>query len=593
MTLLQKNIDRLMRQPGVPGVGDGELLSRFRDHADQAAFELLVHRHGPMILGLCRRLLRDGHEAEDAFQATFLTLACRARSIRREQSLGSWLYQVAFRLCRRMRLGRWCSAIVDIPVEADRPEEQVQRREEAALLAGEVDRLSDCLRSVVVLCYLQGKSSVEAARELGCPPNTVSIRLRRARERLRSRLERRGVVLSAGVAASLGATAEASVPAALASTLAGQAVRLAGGAAAAGVVAAPVAVLVKGAMVAMWWKPIKLMSLAVLATGLLAVPTWNAMPSATAQDDPRWAGRSARVQAMQDLSLLQERLVHREMPRRLKPEDTLYPPDESLPEDVKEWIAEQKKQEEAICKEAEAKIRRLRAELYKKLRGQQEKYTKAGDLDRAVAVRDQARRLEASVANAKPDPGALTSYRGQNGKSFVFTVIGHTNATIWGDGVYTDDSALGTVAVHAGLVRPGQLGVVKVTILEGKSDYGGSSKHGVTSQQYGAFPGSYRVERVNPLATAAPEDATTELHGRIVEVDKDLHVRINKGINDGVVRGQVFEVYRLAPTPRWLGRVRVMEVTATEAVGELVAPAGPRPEFHKGDLVGTMGLTAR
>jgi RNA polymerase sigma factor (sigma-70 family) len=597
MNLLRKNIHRLLQPLGVPGVTDGELLLRFLQQRDQAAFELLVHRHGPMVLGLCRRLLRDIHEAEDAFQATFLTLACRARSIRTHQSLGSWLYKVTLRLCRRMRVRseRWESASVEPPQTLEAPEHEAQRREEAALLSGEVDRLSERLRSVIVLCYLQGKSCIEAARELGCPPNTVSIRLRRARERLKSRLSRRGVGLSSGVAVTLGATAEAGVPVALASAIASDAVKLAAGGLTAGLVAAPVALLVKGALVAMWWKPIKLACLVMLTVGLITVPVWNSSSSLTAQQPPGgWAGQGQGPRFLRDLTEYQvfhERLVRPDPGVHLDISASMYPPDENMPEDAKEWIAEQKKKEDAIRKEAEQRIRQMRAQLYTKLRGLQDKYTRAGDLDRAVSLRDQARRLEASIVDAKPDPGALTAFRGQNGKSFVFTVVGRTDSTIWGDGIYTDDSALAVAAVHAGLVRPGQAGVVKVTIEEGKPGYEGSTRNGVTSQPYQVFPGSYRVQRVDALKIAGDQQSTTDdQRGEVIDITTDGLVRVNKGSENGLTKGQTLEVYRLHPKAQWLGRLRLATVTAGESVGTVEAPEHVKTKVQKGDIVGNFIL---
>src|SRR5262249_7288031 len=133
-----------------------------------------------------------------------------------------------------------------------------------------------------------------------------------------------------------------------------------------------------------------------------------------------------------------------------------------------------------------------------KLKGLQDTYTKAGDLDRALALREQVRRLELAIAQALPydqHPGEIAVHRGQNGKTLVFSVRGRTTGSVWGDGIYSDDSDLATVAVHAGLRHPGQTGLIKVTIMAGRESYSGSMQHGVKSSEYGAYPGSMRVEK--------------------------------------------------------------------------------------------------
>jgi hypothetical protein len=413
--------------------------------------------------------------------------------------------------------------MLDISVAQESEQEggaTAQRREEAMLLAHEVDRLSEALRSVVILCYWQGKSSIEAARELGCPANTVSIRLRRARERLKHRLSRRGVALSAGIAATLGAgSASAQVSPVLAATLAGTAVRVAQGTLAAGTISQSGTLLMKGALVTMWWKPVKLACLAVLTVGLVSVPVWQGMSPALGQQpnsvpaQSHWVNTPTSVEPpaqawyetpspayspVQTFSAdgrVYSTYVPNPGPFEAWIEGT-YAPDENLPEDAKKLIADQRAKEEALRKELEKQLKSQRMELYTKLREMQDSYTKSGDLDRAVAIRDQARRLELFITDAKTDPGNLSAYRAQFGKSFIFSVAGKRMAPIWGDdGVYTDDSDLGTAAVHAGVLRAGQRGLVKVTMLPGKDSYGGSAQHGVTSNSYGNYPGSYRVER--------------------------------------------------------------------------------------------------
>jgi RNA polymerase sigma factor (sigma-70 family) len=191
----------LFRSGTVAGLTDGELLERFsarRGEQGDVAFEALVTRHGPMVLGTCRQLLGDSNDADDVFQATFLTLAQKAASLRQPERLGPWLHGVAVlkvrklrqRRERRRRHERRGAIAVD---HVDRAESSVGRREESAALHEELARLPEKYRSPIVLCYLQGHTHETAASALGWPLGTVRGRLARAREQLRERLVRRGV----------------------------------------------------------------------------------------------------------------------------------------------------------------------------------------------------------------------------------------------------------------------------------------------------------------------------------------------------------------------------------------------------------------
>ena len=176
-------------------VTDAELLQRFTATRDEAAFELLVWRHGAMVLGLCRRAVRDEQLAEDAFQAVFLVLARKAGLIR-GGNVGGWLFGVARRVAARAARRRPVThAVPEVPVNAPSP--AVEHQELAAILDAEVARLPERFRSVVVLCYLGGHTTEAAARELGCPRGTILSRLAAARKRLADRLTRRGVTLPA------------------------------------------------------------------------------------------------------------------------------------------------------------------------------------------------------------------------------------------------------------------------------------------------------------------------------------------------------------------------------------------------------------
>jgi RND family efflux transporter MFP subunit len=251
-------------------VSDGELLDRFVRQRDQAAFELLLWRHGPMILGVCRRLLADPHDADDAFQTTFLVLVRKAASIRRGETLGGWLYQVAHRVCLRLGAARARRAAREHPGVETLATRAVPSQELDGVLDEEIQRLPARQRVAFILCCLEGKTGDEAAHLLGCPPGTVSSRLARARERLRSRLRRRGIIVPAGIA--LAGAAEASgaalPPHLLTRTLAGAA-SLAAGQAADGIVSANILSHVEGVLRAMWFTKVKYAVCAVLLLGAL------------------------------------------------------------------------------------------------------------------------------------------------------------------------------------------------------------------------------------------------------------------------------------------------------------------------------------
>jgi len=200
---LLRDIHALFDSGTTVGLSDRQLLERFsarRDPAAEAAFEVLVVRHGPMVLRICRNSLADPNDADDAFQATFLILVKRCRSIRRLESLGSWLFGVAMRVAARARVEaarrqaaerRGALRIVEAVDSDDRHEPEYT--EFHPMVQEEVRRLPEKYRSVVVLCYWQGLTQEQAAGALHCPLGTVRSRLARAKSLLRRRLSRRGV----------------------------------------------------------------------------------------------------------------------------------------------------------------------------------------------------------------------------------------------------------------------------------------------------------------------------------------------------------------------------------------------------------------
>jgi RNA polymerase sigma factor (sigma-70 family) len=237
------------------GLSDGQLLERVaagRGESSASAFEAIVARHGPMVLSVCRRALDDPHDAQDAFQATFLVLARRARSIREGDALASWLFGVARRVCDRARTAAARRRLHERRAgERTASAEPDDDRHDYAALHEEVARLPDRYRLPVVLCYLEGLTYEAAADRLRCPLGTLSIRLSRARDRLRSRLLRRGLTASAGLLIAAG-TASAGLSERLAATTSGMALRFIGDRAmGGGEVPAAVAGLARGVLDAM------------------------------------------------------------------------------------------------------------------------------------------------------------------------------------------------------------------------------------------------------------------------------------------------------------------------------------------------------
>jgi RND family efflux transporter MFP subunit len=200
-----QSVDTLFRVGTVTGLADGELLERFVDRPGdgaEVAFAALVQRHGPMVLRVCQGELQDLHAAEDAFQATFLILARKAGSIRKRASMASWLFGVARRVARRARVERTRriaherrGASMAMAANSQRQWDH-QGPDLVPEIQEEVDRLPEKYREPIVLCYLEGLTHEQAARELRVPVGTVKVRLARGRERLRGRLVRRGLAPS-------------------------------------------------------------------------------------------------------------------------------------------------------------------------------------------------------------------------------------------------------------------------------------------------------------------------------------------------------------------------------------------------------------
>jgi RNA polymerase sigma factor (sigma-70 family) len=267
---------------------DGQLLENYISRRDEAALAVLVRRHGPMVWGVCRRVLRDYHDAEDAFQAAFLVFVRKAASVASRELLANWLYGVAHQTALKARA---------TAARRKERERQVKEMPEPAaaeqdlwldlqpLLDEELSRLPDKYRSVLVLCDLEGKTRKEAARLLGCPEGTVGGRLARARVMLAKRLAQRGVALSGGTLAAVLSqnAASAGVPFSVVSSTIKAATLVTAGQAAASLISVKVAALTEGVMKAMLLTKLKnamvgLLVIAVLGFGASLGWTFAAGP---------------------------------------------------------------------------------------------------------------------------------------------------------------------------------------------------------------------------------------------------------------------------------------------------------------------------
>ena len=283
------------------GFSDGELLDRFRSSRDEAgerAFESLVTRHGPMVLGICRHFLDDPNDAHDAFQAVFLVLARRAGAIRKSDSVGSWLYGVTVRVAararatairRKVRDRRVLEAASAVSLAGGSPEacpdRSLEHDDGAKLVHEEVVRLPERYRTPIVLCYFEGLTHDEAAARLSWPVGTVRSRLARARDRLRTRLTRRGLAAPATIgplaawliagqspataSAAIRAAATVSLPTHVPASLARAAVRLvAGQPSAAGLWSSDSTAMAEGVLKTMMLKKLAVAGCVVLSLGV-------------------------------------------------------------------------------------------------------------------------------------------------------------------------------------------------------------------------------------------------------------------------------------------------------------------------------------
>jgi RNA polymerase sigma factor (sigma-70 family) len=253
---------------------DGQLLERFTVGREEEAFAGLLRRHGPMVLGVCRRVLGHAQDAEDVFQATFLLLARKSGSIRQGEAVSGWLHAVASRLALKARARAAQQRRRERQAAARRtptPDLKSAWQELEAALDDEVQRLPPAFRAPLVHCYLEGQTQEEASRRLGCPLGTVRSRLARARQLLRDRLARRGLVLSAAaLTTALAATPASALPAPLFDAALKAGLLSAAGQTVTGSVSARTAALVDEGLRAMAVGKLKIAVLLFLLGGLLA-----------------------------------------------------------------------------------------------------------------------------------------------------------------------------------------------------------------------------------------------------------------------------------------------------------------------------------
>ncbi len=338
---LTRFLSRLRHQAArTGGDSDAALLGRFAGLRDQDAFAALVARHGPMVFNVCRRVLGDAHDAEDAFQATFLVLARKAGALRRPGRLPGWLYGVAHRVALRARRSTARRPILAAPAEASEPLDPgpdplaaLTARDLLRALEEEVRALPRAYRLPVVLCCLEGLSQEEAARRLEWTAGSVKGRLERGRAWLRARLERRGLTLPAALAvaeASRGAARTGVPPALVAATTRAGAVFAADPGSAPGGVSPEAVALANRGLRAMSWSKLQAAVVLVAVAGAGATGIgWRgadtagparaaqagAPPPAARDDEPGGGPAEALKKARQELDLIvrrndeQERLL--------------------------------------------------------------------------------------------------------------------------------------------------------------------------------------------------------------------------------------------------------------------------------------------
>ena len=253
------------------GLTDEQLLELFIAEKDHAAFEALVRRYSPMVFRVCLRIIRNHHDAEDAYQATFLLLARKAASLRARDMVANWLHGVALRSALKAKTLRVKKRERERPLGLADPAALPPDPDLQSVIDLELSRLADVYRLPILLCDLEGKSIKRAAQQLGWPQGTVAGRLARGRKLLAKRSARHGLTLVGG-AVALQTSASASVPPSLvALTVKAAGAIVAGKAVATGVISTNVAVLMEGALTTMFLTKIKTVAAVALLAGAITL----------------------------------------------------------------------------------------------------------------------------------------------------------------------------------------------------------------------------------------------------------------------------------------------------------------------------------
>ena len=289
-------IRQMMVRAATAELSDRQLVERFIASRDEMAFTALVSRHGPLVMGVCRRVLANSHDVEDAFQATFLVLVRRAASIRRLESVACFLHGVAHRIAVRAKAGIVRRQRLDRSRPSTPPPDSLREviaNDIRALLDDEIGRLPERCRLPFVLCYLEGKTNEEAARLLDCPAGTVMSRLNKARELLRAQLTRRGLAMSAGLVAVM-PDAVIAVPPALVQATVQSAIAVATGVPLKTAATAAVASLASAGL------PLKTVGWVVLLAMALVAGVGTAVTALAPDDKPAAAKKDDKADAKTD-----------------------------------------------------------------------------------------------------------------------------------------------------------------------------------------------------------------------------------------------------------------------------------------------------
>lgn len=286
-----RHVDHLFHHGTAGATGERQLLDKFLADGDETSFEAIVARHGPAVLRVCRQLLNDPNDVDDAFQATFLILVRKARSLHRRDALGGWLYGVAYRVAVRARRDRRMRPAPGSDAAELDQTGQVEEDELRETVRREVARLPEKYRIPIILCYLEGLSHLEASERLGWPVGTVRGRMARGRDLLRNRLTRRGVTWSA-LTTTLMTTSDArssTIPEALLESTVRAASRCVLTSSLARTLSGPAITLTEGVLSSMLWNKLKFLALAVAGTSVLtaglAVISRHLPPAASAAEN--------------------------------------------------------------------------------------------------------------------------------------------------------------------------------------------------------------------------------------------------------------------------------------------------------------------